>query len=127
MYGAGLFGVVYVGRMYWDLSQDSETTAVACPSTTCQRRRKNFARNKMKRWRGMKVNVEELILAVPISFSAWDRESQIQFLGAAHSIISGQFCKVGRGEHGGLVVNASDSGSRGRGLKPHTGQTVLCP
>ena len=28
--------------------------------------------------------------------------------------------------HGGLVVNASDSGSRGRGFEPHSGQTVLC-
>ena len=34
-----------------------------------------------------------------------------------------KFC----GEHGGLVVNASDSGSRGPGFKPHSGQTVLCP
>ena len=31
------------------------------------------------------------------------------------------------GECGGLVVNASDSGSRGRGLESHSGQTVLCP
>ena len=31
------------------------------------------------------------------------------------------------GERGGLVVNASDSGSRGRGFEPHLGQTVLCP
>ena len=31
------------------------------------------------------------------------------------------------GERGGLVVNASDSGSRGRGIEPHSGQTVLCP
>ena len=31
------------------------------------------------------------------------------------------------GEHGGLVVNASDSGSRGRGFEPRSGQTVLCP
>ena len=31
------------------------------------------------------------------------------------------------GERGGLVVNASDSGSRGRGFEPHSGQTVLCP
>ena len=30
-------------------------------------------------------------------------------------------------ERGGLVVNASDSGSRGRGFEPHSGQTVLCP
>ena len=30
------------------------------------------------------------------------------------------------GERGGLVVNASDSGSRGRGFEPHSGQTVLC-
>ena len=30
-------------------------------------------------------------------------------------------------ERGGLVVNASDSGSRGRGFVPHLGQTVLCP
>ena len=29
-------------------------------------------------------------------------------------------------ERGGLV-NASDSGSRGRGFEPHSGQTVLCP
>ena len=28
-------------------------------------------------------------------------------------------------ERGGLVVNASDSGSRGRGFEPHSGQTVL--
>ena len=25
------------------------------------------------------------------------------------------------------MVNASDSGSRGRGFEPHSGQTVLCP
>ena len=31
------------------------------------------------------------------------------------------------GERGSLVVNASDSGSRGRGFEPHSGQTVLCP
>ena len=31
------------------------------------------------------------------------------------------------GERVGLVVNASDSGSRGRGFEPHSGQTVLCP
>ena len=31
------------------------------------------------------------------------------------------------GECGGLVVNASDSGSRGQGFEPHSGQTVLCP
>ena len=31
------------------------------------------------------------------------------------------------GERGGLVVNASDFGSRGRGFEPHSGQTVLCP
>ena len=31
------------------------------------------------------------------------------------------------GERGGLVVNASDSGSRGRGFEPHSGQPVLCP
>ena len=31
------------------------------------------------------------------------------------------------GERGGLVVNASDSGSRGRGFEAHSGQTVLCP
>ena len=31
------------------------------------------------------------------------------------------------GEGSGLVVNASDSGSRGRGFQPHSGQTVLCP
>ena len=31
------------------------------------------------------------------------------------------------GERGGLVVNASDSISRGRGFEPHSGQTVLCP
>ena len=30
-------------------------------------------------------------------------------------------------ERGGLVVNASDSGSRGWGFEPHSGQTVLCP
>ena len=32
-----------------------------------------------------------------------------------------------QGEHGGLVVNTSDSGSKGRGFEPHSGQTVLCP
>ena len=31
------------------------------------------------------------------------------------------------GERGGLVINASDSGSRGSGFQPHSGQTVLCP
>ena len=31
------------------------------------------------------------------------------------------------GERAGLVVNASDSGSRGRGFEPQSGQTVLCP
>ena len=31
------------------------------------------------------------------------------------------------GERAGLVVNALDSGSRGRGFEPHSGQTVLCP
>ena len=30
-------------------------------------------------------------------------------------------------ERGGLVVNASDSGSRGREFEPDSGQTVLCP
>ena len=30
-------------------------------------------------------------------------------------------------ERGGLVVNAPNSGSRGRGFKPHSGRTVLCP
>ena len=28
---------------------------------------------------------------------------------------------------GGLVVNASNSGSRRRGFEPHSGQTMLCP
>ena len=37
------------------------------------------------------------------------------------------FGPVFGGELGGLVVNASDSGSRGRGFEPHSGQTVLCP
>ena len=32
-----------------------------------------------------------------------------------------------KGERGGLVVNGSDSGSRGRGFEPHSGQTVFCP
>ena len=36
-------------------------------------------------------------------------------------------CPLSQGERGGLVVNASDSGSRGRGFEPHSGQTVLCP
>ena len=35
--------------------------------------------------------------------------------------------KKSTGERGGLVVNASDSGYRGRGFEPHSGQTVLCP
>ena len=30
-------------------------------------------------------------------------------------------------ERVGLVVNASDSRSRGRGFEPHSGQTVFCP
>ena len=30
-------------------------------------------------------------------------------------------------ERGGLMVYVSDSGSRGRGFEPHSGQTVLCP
>ena len=30
-------------------------------------------------------------------------------------------------ERGGLMVNVSDSESRGRGFEPHSGQTVLCP
>ena len=30
-------------------------------------------------------------------------------------------------ERGGLVVNASDSGSRGRGVEPHSAQTMLYP
>ena len=30
-------------------------------------------------------------------------------------------------ERGGLVVNASDSGSKGRRFDPNFGQTVLCP
>ena len=34
------------------------------------------------------------------------------------------FTKLG-GERGGLVVNASDSGPRGRGFEPHLGQTVF--
>ena len=38
-----------------------------------------------------------------------------------------QTAPLGAGEHGGLVVKASDSGSRGQGFKPHSGQTVLCP
>ena len=40
----------------------------------------------------------------------------------AYSDVSYRF-----GERGGLVVNASDSGSRGPGFEPHSGQTVLCP
>ena len=32
-----------------------------------------------------------------------------------------------RGERGGLVVNASDSGSRGRRFESHSGQTMLYP
>ena len=36
-------------------------------------------------------------------------------------------CSNQKGERDGLVVNASDSGSRGRGFEPHLGQTVLCP
>ena len=31
------------------------------------------------------------------------------------------------GDRGGLAVYASDSGSRGQGFEPHSGQTVLCP
>ena len=35
---------------------------------------------------------------------------------------------IGRdGERGSLVVNASDSGSRGRRFESHSGQTMLCP
>ena len=35
--------------------------------------------------------------------------------------------KSSPGERGGLVVNASNSRSRGRGFEPHSGQTVLFP
>ena len=31
------------------------------------------------------------------------------------------------GDRAGLMVNASDSGSSGRGFESHSGQTVLCP
>ena len=41
-------------------------------------------------------------------------------------IMNGLFTEL-LGERGGLVLNASDSGSRGRGFEPHSGQTVLCP
>ena len=33
------------------------------------------------------------------------------------------FLPFKKGERGGLVVNASDSGSRGPGFEPHSGQT----
>ena len=36
------------------------------------------------------------------------------------------YCQYFLAECGGMVVNASDSGSRGRGFEPHSGQTVLC-
>ena len=37
------------------------------------------------------------------------------------------FVPLQKGERGGLVVNASDSGSRGHRFEPHSGQTVSCP
>ena len=40
---------------------------------------------------------------------------------------SEHYLHVEIGERGSLVVNASDSGSRGRGFEPHSGKTVLCP
>ena len=46
--------------------------------------------------------------------------------GHSHSMICNSF-PPSNGERGGLVVNASDSRSRGRGFEPHSGQTVLCP
>ena len=44
-----------------------------------------------------------------------------------HDVDGGYGSPSFAGERGGLVVNASDSGSRGRGFEPHSGQTVLCP
>ena len=40
---------------------------------------------------------------------------------------SGEMVHMSRRERGGLVVNALDSGSRGRGFEPHSGQTMLYP
>ena len=40
--------------------------------------------------------------------------------------ISDQGDNAKLGERGGLVVNASDSGSKGWGFEPNSGQTVLC-
>ena len=36
-------------------------------------------------------------------------------------------CTAALGERGGLVVNASDSGFRGRGFEPHSGQNRVVP
>ena len=44
-----------------------------------------------------------------------------------HCLASGGLLLHIKGERGGLVVNSSDSGSRGRGFESHSGQTVLCP
>ena len=49
------------------------------------------------------------------------------FLQIICTLIKFIFVFFASGERGGLVVNASDSRSRGRGFKPHSGQTVLCP
>ena len=43
------------------------------------------------------------------------------------SILVVEWLHFRKGERGGLVVNVSDSGSRGRGFEPHSCQTVSCP
>ena len=45
----------------------------------------------------------------------------------SQGITDSRLLLAGIGERGGLVVNASDSGYRGRGFEPLSGQTVLCP
>ena len=54
-------------------------------------------------------------------FSVFSLEMYTLTTFAAESIL----LKRREGKRGGLVVNASDSGSRGRGFESHSGQTVL--
>ena len=79
---------------------------------------------------------------LPLSFymqkirTKWDivRLGAIVIPGTVFGIFTDRFAQSFRichlnayGERGGLVVNALDSGSRGRGFEPYSGQTVLCP
>ena len=61
-----------------------------------------------------------------INRQQWEAKIYILHNGFANAnIIAYNLIKLKIGERGGLVVNASDSGSRGRGFEPHSGQTVL--